>query len=583
MKDKIPVSVISALFVLLVLALFYNQIIRYPYYSRLSKNNSIRIVPIEGPRGNIFDRNGKPMVTSRLSFDVAIIYQELRDLPKLKNLLERVLGMSDDEIDRSLHKALARPYAPVTIAEDVDKDKAITLEEASMDVSGIVIQTRSKRNYLYNQIGSHVFGYLGEITEEELEGLKDYGYRMRDLIGRDGIEKYYDSSLRGVDGGTQIEVDSRGHQTRVLGLKEPSAGKDLYLTIDAQFQSFCDKLLGENNGAIIVIDPNDGAVLALVSHPEFDPNIFIKPDTTSQRANLLTDNAGRPLSNRAISGLYPPGSVFKVVTASSALNTKRITPSTRFFCPGSYRLGKAKFDCWKEGGHGSQNITGGLMNSCNVFFYNTGRAVGPDLIEAFAKLFGFGRLTGIDLPDEVKGIVPGRVWKRIHKNDNWYEGETLNYAIGQGYLLVTPIQVLDMMAVMANSGSLVKPYLVKRTRPNDRSVGRVGNSDISAAKPRSIGLKESTIREVRKGLFEVVNNENGTGKRAKIEGAVVAGKTGTAQNPQGKTHAWFAGFAPYEGARICVVVFLEHGGKGGLGAAELAHGIFEEAKRKGYI
>ena len=573
MRDKIPANVISALFMLLVLALFYNQIIRFPYYSRLSKNNSIRIVPIEGPRGNIFDRNGKPLVTSRLSFDVAIIYQELSDLAKLKNLLTEILGMSDEEIDRALNKALARPYAPVTIASDVDKDKAIALEEASMDSSGIVIQTRSKRNYLYDDAGSHVYGYLGEITEDELEELKDYGYRPRDLIGRDGIEKYYESDLKGIDGGTQIEVDSRGHQTRILGLKEPAAGKDIYLTIDAELQSFCDKLLGEHNGAIIVMNPNNGEVLALVSHPAFDPNIFIKPDTSSQRAKLLTDNVGRPLSNKAISGLYPPGSVFKIVTASSALNTKRISPNTRFFCSGSYKLGRAKFNCWKDGGHGSQNITEGLMNSCNVFFYNTGRAAGPDIIEAFAKLFGYGRLTGIDLPDEVKGIVPGRAWKRMHRNDTWYEGDTLNYAIGQGYLLVTPIQVADMMSVMANKGNLVKPYLVKR----------VGDSDISVAKPRNIGLKESTVREVRKGLFEVVNNEFGTGKRAKAEGVIVAGKTGTAQNKQVRTHAWFAGFAPYDDAKICVVVFLEHGGKGGLGPAELARGIFEEAKKKGYV
>ena len=573
MRDKIPANVISALFMLLVLALFYNQIIRFPYYSRLSKNNSIRIVPIEGPRGNIFDRNGKPLVTSRLSFDVAIIYQELSDLAKLKNLLTEILGMSDEEIDRALNKALARPYAPVTIASDVDKDKAIALEEASMDSSGIVIQTRSKRNYLYDEAGSHVYGYLGEITEDELEELKDYGYRPRDLIGRDGIEKYYESDLKGSGGGTQIEVDSRGHQTRILGLKEPAAGKDIYLTIDAELQSFCDKLLGEHNGAIIVMNPNNGEVLALVSHPEFDPNIFIRPDTASQRGKLLTDNVGRPLSNKAISGLYPPGSVFKIVTASSALNTKRISPNTRFFCSGSYNLGRAKFNCWKDGGHGSQNITEGLMNSCNVFFYNTGRAAGPDMIEAFAKLFGYGRLTGIDLPDEVKGIVPGRAWKRIHRNDTWYEGDTLNYAIGQGYLLVTPIQVADMMSVMANKGNLVKPYLVKR----------VGDSDISVAKPRNIGLKESTVREVRKGLFEVVNNEFGTGKRAKAEGVIVAGKTGTAQNKQVRTHAWFAGFAPYDGAKICVVVFLEHGGKGGLGPAELARGIFEEAKKKGYV
>lgn len=573
MKNKTPVTIITALFVLLGLALFYTQIVRFPYYSRLSKNNSIRIIPIEGPRGNIFDRNNKLLVTSRLSFDVALVYQEINDMARLKSVLKDTLGISQADLSRALLKSAGRPYAPVTVAEDIEKEKAIRLEEASFDISGMVIQTRSKRNYIYGAVGSHIFGYLSEVTEEELESLRDYGYRMRDLVGRDGIEKYYDTYLKGVDGGTQIEVDSRGRQMRLLGLKEPSSGKDVYLTIDIDLQSVCDNLLGAHKGAVIVMDPKTGEVLSLVSHPAFDPNIFVKPNTSNARTRLLKDRAGRPMSNRAISGLYAPGSVFKIVTASAALNSKKITPRTAFFCPGSYRLGRAKFDCWKESGHLSQNVVGGLMNSCNVFFYNTGRAAGVDLLEAYAKLFGFGKLTGIDLPDEVKGIVPGRIWKRLHRNDTWYEGETLNYAIGQGYLSVTPIQVLDMTAVTANRGSLVKPYLVRR----------IGSADITPAKAKNIGLKDDTVRVVRKGLFEVVNNEHGTGKRAKIEGPLVAGKTGTAQNPQGKTHAWFTGFAPYDDPRICIVVFLEHGGKGGLEPAQIAHGVLSEAMTKGYL
>jgi penicillin-binding protein 2 len=313
--------------------------------------------------------------------------------------------------------------------------------------------------------------------------------------------------------------------------------------------------------------------LALASHPAFDPNIFVKPKTTIERLRLLRDKEGRPLSDRAISGLYAPGSVFKIVTASAALDTGRITPNTRFFCPGSYRLGNAKFDCWKEEGHGSGNIREALMNSCNVFFYNAGHAAGVDFMEAYAKLFGFGKLTGIDLPDEVRGIVPGRIWKRIHRGDNWYEGETLNYTIGQGYLLATPVQVLDMMAVMANKGSLVRPYIVKR----------IGDIDVSPTRQKYLGLKDETIRTIREGLYSVVNSENGTGKRAKLEGVLIAGKTGTAQNPQGPTHAWFAGYGPISDPKICLVVFLEHGGKGGLSATEIARGIFEEAHLKGYL
>jgi len=573
MRDKILYAIILTLFILLTAGLLYTQCIRFQYYSRLSKDNSIRIIPIDGPRGNIYDRNGKIMVTSRLSFDAAIIYREVNDNGRLVRLLREILGMSGKEISDALEKASLKPYAPVTVAEDIAKEKAIMLEEAGFDVSGLLIRTRSVRDYIYKDAASHIFGYLGEVTEDELEDLKDYGYRMKDLIGRAGIEKYYDTYLAGVDGGTQIEVDNRGRQTRTLGVKEPQNGKDIYLTIDLGLQLACDKLLGEHRGAIVIVKADTGEVLALASHPSFDPNIFAKPNTSDERLKLLKDRVGRPLSNRAISGLYPPGSVFKIVTASAGLETKKITPWTYFFCPGSYKLGRAKFDCWKKEGHGSQNLRGGLMNSCNVFFYNTGRATGVDAMEAYAKLYGFGSHTGIDLPDEVNGVVPGRAWKRLHRNDIWYEGETINYAIGQGYLAVTPIQVLNMMAVMANKGSLIKPYLVRR----------IDKTDIVAEKPRRIGLHSGTISKIREGLFDVINDENGTGKRAKVEGLLIAGKTGTAQNPHGKTHAWFSGFAPYDNAKLCIVVFLEHGGKGGLEPAEIAHEIFSEAKMLGYI
>jgi penicillin-binding protein 2 len=261
------------------------------------------------------------------------------------------------------------------------------------------------------------------------------------------------------------------------------------------------------------------------------------------------------------------------VISSAALQLKRIGSQTRYNCTGSYILGKGKFDCWKEGGHGQQNVTDALMNSCNVFFYNTGKALGVDNIEEYARIFGLGKKTGIDLPDEASGIVPGRMWKKIHRKDSWYEGETINYAIGQGYLLVTPIQILEMMSVVANKGELVKPFVVKR----------IGSEDTVRMTGRKINIDERVIRIVREGLYKVVNGENGTGKRARVEGLTAAGKTGTAQNPLGRTHAWFSAFAPFDNPRLCLVVFLEHGGKGGLQPSEIAKGIFEEAKNRGYF
>lgn len=573
MKDRFINTAINILFILLIAGLFYSQILRYQHYSKLSKNNSIRIIPIDGPRGLMIDRNGVVVVADRISFDVAVVYQELAGREKISKALEEVLGLPRPEISALLEKASRKPYVPVTIVSDIAKEKALALEEASVDVRGLVIETRSRRHYLYDDTAGHVFGYLGEVSEDELEKLVDYGYRMKDLVGRAGLEKYYNTYLAGVDGGMQIEIDSKGRKTRVLGLKEPASGKDLYLTMDIRLQALCDKLLAGKRGAVIVMDPRTGEVLALSSHPSFDPNIFISPSGSSERTDLLNDRIGKPLVDRAISASYAPGSVFKIVTASAALDTNRINKNTRYACGGSYQLGNASFGCWKSDGHGQQDITDGLMNSCNVFFYNTGRAAGVDNIEAYAKLFGFGRPTGIDLPDEAKGLVPGRLWKRTARNETWYEGDTLNYSIGQGYLLATPVQVAGMIAAVANGGSIVRPHLVKR----------IDGTEISAPKQKNIGLKKSTLETIRTGLFKVVNSETGTGKRARVEGVAIAAKTGTAQNPQGRTHAWFSGFAPYNDPKICVVVFLEHGGKGGLEPADIAKNIFEEAKNKGYL
>lgn len=573
MREKSLAIPIRLLFIALALALVYTQVVRHAYYSRLSKDNAIRIIPIEGPRGIIFDRNGIGLVSNRISFNVALVYQELKNREKLVRLLVNTLGIKRKDVENGIAKAAEKPYAPVTIVDDIDKNKAFILEEESFNIRGLLIQTRSMRDYPYKNVGAHLLGYLGEISEAELERMREYGYRAKDLIGRDGVEKYYDSYLSGVDGGIQIQVDNRGRLVRTLGLKEPVNGKDLRLTIDINLQLACDKALEDKRGAIIIIDPNTGEVLALSSSPGFDPNVFVRPGDSSERVKLIRDKRMYPLLNRAISGVYQPGSIFKIVVAMAALDTGRIDRQTRFNCPGSFTLGTSKFACWKENGHNSQNVVDALMNSCNVFFYNTGRALGIDNMEAPTKNFGFGKVTGIDLPGEAKGVVPGRSWKRSVKKDSWYEGDTINLAIGQGYILATPIQVLEMISIVANNGKTVKPYIVKR----------IDTSDISTASRRDLNFNKSAMRAVRDGLYKVVNAQNGTGKRARLEGAAICGKTGTAENPAGKTHAWFCGFAPSDNAKMSLVVFLEHGGKGGMEPSEIAKGIFEVAKNKGYL
>lgn len=573
MKEKFLAIPVRALFIILALALVYTQVIRYPYYSKLSKDNAIRIIPIEGPRGAIFDRNGTQLVSDRISFNVAIVYQELKNREKLVRLLTNTLGVERGVIEEGIEKASRKPYAPVTIVEDVDRDKAFILEEESFNVRGLVIQTKSVRDYLYKNVGAHLLGYLSEVSETELESGKKYGYRAKDLVGRDGIEKYYDDYLSGVGGGIQIQVDNKGRQVRTLGLKEPVRGRDLYLTIDIKLQSVCDKALEGKRGAIIIMNPDSGEVLALSSAPGFDPNIFVRPEGSSERVRLVKDKKMYPLLNRAISGIYQPGSVFKIVVAMAALDMARIDRQTRFICPGYFNLGTGRFACWKEGGHDSQNVVDALMNSCNVFFYNTGRALGIDNIEYFAKIFGFGKVTGIDLPAEAKGVVPGRSWKRSLKKDGWYEGDTVNLAIGQGYILVTPIQVLEMMSIVATGGKVVKPHVVKR----------IDNFEVNPASSHSLNFRNNSMKIVRDGLYKVVNAENGTGRRAKLDGVIIGGKTGTAENVETRTHAWFSGFAPFDDAKMSLVVFLEHGGKGGMEPSEIAKEIFAVAKSKGYL
>ena len=368
-KEKSLAIPIRILFILLALALVYTQIIRYSYYSKLSKDNAIRIIPIEGPRGTIFDRNGVELVSDRISFNVALVYQELKDRKKLIRLLVNTLGIERADAEDGIQKAARRPYAPVVIVEDIDKNKAFILEEESFDVRGLVIQTKSMRNYIYKNVGSHLFGYLSQISEAELESMKEYGYRAKDLIGRAGVEKYYDSYLSGIDGGIQIQVDNRGRQVRTLGLKEPINGKDLYLTIDINLQSACDKALEGKSGAIIVMNPNTGEVLALSSEPGFDPNVFVRPEDSLERVRLIRDKRMYPLLNRAISGVYQPGSIFKIIVALAALETGLIDRQTRFNCSGSFTLGSGKFACWKEGGHNSQNVVDALMNSGLTVFH----------------------------------------------------------------------------------------------------------------------------------------------------------------------------------------------------------------------
>ncbi|NQT23104.1 MAG: penicillin-binding protein 2 [Candidatus Omnitrophica bacterium] len=572
MRERIYLGAISTAFIFLLGGLFYAQILKGSYYRELSEQNRIVAIPLEAPRGKMYDRNGEILVDNRISFNVGVIYSDVKNVNSLSSFLNETLGKKD--LSSEFSKAKKRPFAVTVIVEDIGRTNAIILEQYRIDYPGLYITTNPKRDYPHGAVASSVIGYLGEISEADLGKYKSYGYRIMDLVGKSGLEKRYDSYLKGVRGGMQVEIDSLGRQGRLLHIKEPVPGKDVHLTIDLGLQKYCDEILDSKRGSIIAINPKNGEVLAITSKPNFDPSIFIKSGKKTDAIEILSNRSGEyPLLNRAISCSYPPGSIFKIVIMSAALETKKISALTSFECNGFFKLSKRRFRCWREEGHGIQAVEEALKNSCNVYFYQLGLQAGVENIARYAKKMGFGSSTGIDLPGEIGGLVPSSQWKRSAKKESWYPGDTVNYSIGQGYLLVTPIQVACMMSTVANGGYLIKPYIVE-------SIG-----DIEIAEPKKIPVEfsDETIMLLRSSTKKVVNDKHGTGMKAKIKDIVVAGKTGTAQNPKGKAHGWFSGYAPFEDPEICVVVFIEYGGKGGVEASIFARKVIEKARERGLL
>ena len=569
MRSRIFVGIILFVFGILIIGLYYTQVVKHSVYKELSENNRVRVLRLASPRGRIFDRKGRLLVNNRISFDIEVIYQEVKAKKKVARILAGLLDIDKNKLLKRIEKAKDRPFVPVMVAEDIDKEKAIRVEETKLDLPGIVVTTRPLRNYIYKNAFSHVIGYLGKISEPELRKYKTYGYDMQDYVGKDGVERTFNEYLRGTDGGLQVEVDSRGRQLRNLAVKEPTAGKDLYLTLDLELQKFCEEILSKKRGAIVAMDPQTGAVLALVSGPNFDPNIFVSANNDKEKTLLLNNKGTFPMMNRATGGAHPPGSVFKIVVAIAALETDKFNDKKTFVCNGSYRVGNRTFHCWREKGHGTLNIIEGIKNSCNVFFYQLGLLLGVDTISKYASKLGLGEATGIELPGELKGIVPTVHWKRRKLKEPWFKGETANYSIGQGYLLVTPLQIARSVSVVANGGRLVKPFIVEK----------IEDIKLEHENSKELGLSKNTMRVVKEGLRQVVNEPRGTGLYARSKDVVISGKTGTAQNPRGASHAWFVGFAEFNDPKLCVVVFIEHGGKGGLNPARFTKQIMEEAKK----
>jgi len=551
MRAKIINWAIAFIFIFLSLSLLNLAIIQGRNLRDLSDKNCIRLLAQQASRGKILDRQGDVIVDNRLSYDVMLLPQGEARIDKILMKISEVLGESFEDLKDAFRSGFNASFMPIAIAKNIDVKKAIALEELKVDLGGIIIQPHPIRYYPYGRLACHVIGYLNEIDHWRLTKLADYGYKTKDIVGFGGVEEKYDYLLRQNEGGLSMEVDHKGRFVRTLGFKSPQNGRDITLTLDLKLQKIAEEALGSRSGSVVIMEPYTGEIIAMANSPNFNPAAFVKKTDGSLWSNLF-DNPQAPLINRSISGMYPAGSVFKLIVATGALETGKINLATEFFCSGSTNVGKQKFSCWDT--HNQQNLMQAISHSCNVFFYKTGLILGGQSIHDYGAKFAFGKPTGVDLPYEASGFLPDPLWKRVSRLKNWFDGDTANFAIGQGDLLVTPLQIARMMAVFANKGILVTPYIVKA----------IDNKDISVYQKKIIRLpiKESTINYIRKALRNTVLDPRGTANILSETEVSVAGKTGTAQVSRGQAHGWFVGFFPFQNPKFVICVFLEHGGSG---------------------
>jgi penicillin-binding protein 2 len=485
-----------------------------------------------------------------------------------------------------------RRFEPVRVKDDVGRQEVAALEAFQYEYPGVLVEVEPRRSYPHGTLASHVLGYVGQINPAELKTRVDLGYRMGDYIGKMGIEKELDAELKGRDGFQQMEVDSLGRGIKVLSSIPPIPGHSVTLTIDLALQQVAEGLLAGIAGSVVAIDPSDGSVLAAASSPAIDPNSF-SHGLSQEEWDRLSHDPQHPLQNRIVQAQYPPGSVFKIVTAVAALESGVITPATSFSCRGALRYGNRDFRCWKKEGHGEISLHRALVESCDVFFYQVGLKAGIDEIARVAREFGLGKATGLELGSESPGLIPDSAWKRRVRKEPWYSGETLSAAIGQGYDLVTPVQAAQLAATVANGGTVYRPHLIRRVDDGSGSVVRTG----AVVAERTVRLKPETLAVIKGGLWGVVNEPGGTGSGARVPGLVVAGKTGTAQvvrmaakgerqaagGLESRDHAWFVCYAANGANQVAIAVIIEHGGHGGSVGAPIARRLVTELKSLGYF
>lgn len=571
--------VLGMLMVLVIAVLIgragYLQIYEGEYYAGLADGNRIRIIPSVAPRGTFYDRNGQLLVTNRPGFTVSLLPLTSPIKDEVIARLSQLLGVPVEDIKDKI--AGHSGFNPIRIKTDVTPDIVSIIEEQKELYPGVMIENTPIRDYVLKQEGAHTFGYVSEINDQELEEKKADGYKSGDIIGKFGLEKIYDKYVRGEDGGDQVEVDVSGKPVKRLGRKVPVPGADLVLTIDKDLQTAAEKAVDArlaeihaSAAAAVVMNPQTGEVLALVSRPAFDPNLFAHGISSKDWAKL-NNNPFHPMDDKAISGEYPPGSTFKIVTGTAALTEGKVAPEEKIFDSGHHWIipkGNAEGEAL-----GWINFQEALAHSDNVYFYEMGNRLGIDLLEKYARMFGLGQRTGIDLPYEAKGLVANREYKKKNFEDgDWYLSETFDAAIGQGFNLVTPLQAAMVMGEIAADGKRYKPHLVSRIQTQNGEVIKEFQPELLS----ELQVPANVIRLVQEGLHDVTKfgTAASTFRGFPID---IAGKTGTAENSQGRDHGWFVAYGPYDNPNIVVAVIVEQGGFGSQSAVPIGREILEAA------
>jgi len=571
-------------FLLLLARLWYLQILHGDEMRAMSENNRIRLHRVQATRGTVLDRYGKVLIDSRPSFDAVLVPEDARNVTLTIENLAQLVNQSTAEMHALLTQTGTRPaFQEITVKRDLSWDDVVALETHQLDLPGVSLQITPRRSYPLGPKLAHLLGYVGEASQQDLAA--DPRYRMGDMVGKVGLEKRWETYLRGVNGGQQVEVDSVGRKLRVLREVEEVPGNTIKLTVDLDLQDAADQALGERDGSVVALDPNNGEILAYVTHPSFDPNVFARGVHRDEWRALLADKH-KPLNNRAIQGQFPPGSTFKIVVATAALEEGVINPFTTIYCPGGIQFGNHYFRCWKRGGHGAVNLHEAIVQSCDVFFYQVAQRLGIDAIAQYARAFGLGLPTGIDLPHEKSGTIPDSAWKRRRFKQPWYAGETLSAGIGQGYVTATPLQMANVVAAAA-VGKRFRPHFVQQVETPQGEVVRIETPEVMG----ELRVRATTLKQVRDAMCDVVNTERGTGKKARLKDIDACGKTGTsqvvklgekrlkaAQIPwQYRDHAWFVAYAPAEAPEIAVAAIVEHAdGGGGAVAAPLVHDVMQK-------